>query len=470
MKDAIKKVDNFIEKCMYSSILQWIMVVFASIVFGILCFGRTIWLDEAITGTFIRLSYMDLIITTAADVHPPLYYLIVKTAILLLGDHMWVVKLFSYIPFVLTLLVVRLYIPKMLDQKITFLSIVLLCITPCIIRKHAEMRMYAWAMFFVFIFAISLYNGVMKQNKRDYSLGIFMGICAAYTHYYALIAVAAFYVYVFLINIKKKYCRKKLYMAIIISSILYFPWLLVLLNQTRQISENGWWNEFNITLKSIMFDYLSWPFADGQIILQILFLIAFVLAVINIRKNRNKVFAYGCLLPYLSVVLVGVLITVFFEPVFISRFLYPCVGLLLLGIAIWLSSVDSKIVMLILMYLFFFGMKTYNSQIHYCYAPSSIANLDNFMEKLDKSNSVFICNSEADKVIVEYLYPSVSFISDKMVTKENIEGKEVYYLVCADEEQKLQNLAELGIEDFQQLTHIYVKFSEFDIYKLKNNL
>ena len=43
-----------------------------------LCFSSDIWYDELFTVGMIEHSYGDLIGFTARDVHPPLYYCIVK--------------------------------------------------------------------------------------------------------------------------------------------------------------------------------------------------------------------------------------------------------------------------------------------------------------------------------------------------------------------------------------------------------
>ena len=52
-----------------------------------------------------------------------------------------------------------------------------------------EIRMYSWAMFFVLACAVYAYEVFQKETLFCYSKMTFFGICAAYTHYYALIAV-----------------------------------------------------------------------------------------------------------------------------------------------------------------------------------------------------------------------------------------------------------------------------------------
>ena len=167
MKKLIGTIDKILEYIMNSRIILWIMVVIASFAFGILCFGKTIWLDEALTGTFIRYPFGEMIQITASDVHPPLYYIIVKIAISLFGDHLWVIKIFSFLPFILMLVITACKVAKMIGNSAAFILSALLCIAPCIIVKHAEMRMYPWAMFFVFAFAVFLYSAIQSNKKSE---------------------------------------------------------------------------------------------------------------------------------------------------------------------------------------------------------------------------------------------------------------------------------------------------------------
>ena len=78
MKQLVSKIDSLIQ----SNIVLWLMVIGGALIHGILCFGQTIWLDEALTGTYIRMGWAELLAFTTTDVHPPLYYFIVKVALM----------------------------------------------------------------------------------------------------------------------------------------------------------------------------------------------------------------------------------------------------------------------------------------------------------------------------------------------------------------------------------------------------
>ncbi|MCD7798392.1 MAG: hypothetical protein LUG84_03150 [Akkermansiaceae bacterium] len=58
----------------------WILIVLCFLSVIVCAFSPTIWLDEAFTLGLIRHDMADVIGLTAQDVHPPLYYLMLKMA------------------------------------------------------------------------------------------------------------------------------------------------------------------------------------------------------------------------------------------------------------------------------------------------------------------------------------------------------------------------------------------------------
>ena len=49
-----------------------------TLLMALLCGNLSLWRDEAFSLNLIRMSFSDLITATAQDVHPPLYYLMLK--------------------------------------------------------------------------------------------------------------------------------------------------------------------------------------------------------------------------------------------------------------------------------------------------------------------------------------------------------------------------------------------------------
>lgn len=461
MKTLILKVEALIK----SKIVLYLMLVLGSFVYGILCFGKTIWLDEALTGSFIRMGWWELISFTATDVHPPLYYLIVKLGITLFGDHIYIVKIFSYIPFVFTLFLTATKVRKNYGEKTAFVLMALLCTTPCIIDRNVEMRMYQWAFFFVFAFAIYLFEAVRNKEVRTWYIGLFYGVCAAYTHYYALIAVIILYAIVFFSNIKEKTIIFVILRNAIISIIAYLPWVVVFLNQAMTLKETGWWQEASLGLRDV-YNYIVWPFVDrtGYEPIFFLTLLFFILAFIVRKRTADRMEILSCIGAYFLLIFSGLLIILVYQPVFIMRFIYPTVGVLLLGLALAIARWRTEVICGICIVILFFGAKTYNSQLHYQFNEDSIPKLMTFMETVESEETVILCDQDTVKCIVEYLYPEYFIKSVDKAEKTEIEGKRVYYFVCDPANIEDGKLQLLGLEKQEFIDNIFVQFHSFDIY------
>ena len=364
MGKCISKLEQLIQ----SNIVLWLMIISGAIIHGILCFGQTIWLDEALTGTYIRMGWTELLAFTKTDVHPPLYYFIVKLGITLLGDHVYVVKLFSYIPFVFMLLLTVVKAKKMYGNRVTFVLLALFCTTPCIIGRNAEMRMYQWAMFFVFAFALFLFDATKNMAWKEWMYTLVFGLLAAYTHYYALVTVAILYALVFFTNIKVRIVVSRILLNAVVSIAAYLPWLLVFLKQAKTVKETGWWQEAGLGLKDV-YEYLVWPFQDRTGYEPILFLVLLLSAWVYVlwkKQCDNRLIVMLTIGTYLLLILLGILIVVFYQPVFISRFIYPTVGVLLLGLALTISQWRTEAVCIISVLLLLFAAKTYNNHHNNC--------------------------------------------------------------------------------------------------------
>ena len=218
-----------------------------------LIFNRNIWTDEAYTIELVREnSFPGIIRGAAVDVHPPLYYLIVKCFVILLGDAFWVYKAVSIVPMVLTMVLVCLY--GMLwrsEEETTVLAIVMLNAVPCVLEYAVQIRMYSWALFFVTAAFLHGYGAVEAAGAgaagRWSAFGlhgaalVFYGLAAAYTQYFACVAVIMVYFCVlcaFLVMDRTKV--KVWFWWTAVSAAGYAPWLYVLFRQITAVNENYW--------------------------------------------------------------------------------------------------------------------------------------------------------------------------------------------------------------------------------------
>ena len=75
-----EKIIENIKKIIYYAIPLGLIIIYIST-----AFNNCIWLDEAFSMSMIQQNFGEIIYNTAIDVHPPLYYIILKVLVNILG-------------------------------------------------------------------------------------------------------------------------------------------------------------------------------------------------------------------------------------------------------------------------------------------------------------------------------------------------------------------------------------------------
>ena len=64
-----------------------ILIIFISIFLILLCFNRSLWGDEAWTAIIMKYDFKEMIREIGQDVHPPLYFVLLKLIVTLFDQH-----------------------------------------------------------------------------------------------------------------------------------------------------------------------------------------------------------------------------------------------------------------------------------------------------------------------------------------------------------------------------------------------
>lgn len=256
-----------------------------------LCFSNDIWYDELFTVGMAEHSYGELVRFTAADVHPPLYYCIVKFIVdlckLIVPRAGAVVpaKIVSVLPYVILLLYAVTFMRKRFGLFVGGMFLFCVMAMPQLPAYTVEVRMYGWAMLFVtaaFLHGYALTENYVNLNttptdqevewqKRMRCLhgAAFTGygLAAAYTQYFACVAVVMIYLWLLLgfwFRDRRRIREWLLYVAV--SVVCYVPWLFALAGQLSAVSENYWilpltWRSLGGCVKFLM----KPAFADDRV-------------------------------------------------------------------------------------------------------------------------------------------------------------------------------------------------------------
>lgn len=210
-------------------------------------FSCDIWYDECASMTFIGDGYWDMILVTAKDCHPPLYYLILKTVVdaarfaLPAVDKLSVAKMVSIVPYAILL---ALCATKVRRQRGNFVAghwAVCIVAMPNLMQYGVEVRMYSWGLLFVTLAYLWTDEIVRRGRASDWALFVFFSLCAAYTHYFALVAAAFCYLSLLIWYwTNDRAGLKRWFLASAITVVCYLPWLFVFLGQASRVSRDFW--------------------------------------------------------------------------------------------------------------------------------------------------------------------------------------------------------------------------------------
>ena len=331
---------------------RWPTLCFLLGIVGILClivmsFSYDIWVDEAFSLNLIKHSYAEVISLTAIDVHPPLYYLILKVVVdgvhVLLPSFpsIFVAKLVSVLAYLILMLIIATKARR--DWGVYVASLAAVCLVGMSrqIDYGIEIRMYGWGMLFVTLAFLWMKNILTGKKVWAWVLFVFFGLCAAYTHYYACIAVGFLYLGL-LIGLWMN-DRRRLWqwvVAAVVTAIGYLPWLLVLVRQLRTVSESYWIDD--ITLGTV-WSYIVYIFACPFFLLTIIAVFVATKKRKSLRSFKDIPVAYTGILVPIGVILVGVAVSLLMRPVFYDRYILPGLCCLWIGVLILVDRLGSRL-------------------------------------------------------------------------------------------------------------------------------
>lgn len=316
----------------------------------------SIWFDEACTIQFTRFSFSDIIDITSADVHPPLFYFMLKIYCYIFGYNTIVIRFFPLIPILILVLLASTKGRKIFGDKIMINFILLLILMPVMLYVVSEIRMYSWCMLWVCLSALYAYQLYHKINVLNAVLYVLFSLSAAYTHYYGLLSIFFLYIVLFVSFLIYQRKRISLILALgIIIAICYIPWLSVFFRQISLVKSGFWipllkWNQvIDYVYSPFEFSYpelniSTWFISLMSILIFLLVCSCFVILIkVQFKKNSKMIrIANIALLLYLLPGIVGIIISIFIKPIFISRYLICGFSLFIFAFAIYLSQLNFK--------------------------------------------------------------------------------------------------------------------------------
>lgn len=445
--------------------LLWGLVLALTAACAGLCFNDSVWADEAYTMLLVQKPWPEAWKLLISDVHPPLYYIIVKLVCTVFGYAVPVVKGVSVFFVFLTMALGILCICPDFGIKTAAVYIAAVGLTPQLIRHGVELRMYPQAMFFVTacgLLALSLWKRRTERGLWRWIGFWAFGMAAAYTHYYALISVAWIYGFLLAALLSEKGAGKiavrRWFFCLFASAAAYLPWLFVFAGQAVSVEESYWIERPSIRT---VIRWAGWLFKTKVMAVSVFFTVIFTFGFLwllwrGIAGRKEELLAgaagYGVLL---MTVLTGLAASILFRPVFVPRYMICGAGLAVFGLAVFASCLPRQLTALLCGALLLTGGLGYRDVWKEEYETGT-ARTRTELEQLLKAGDRLVYDYEHIGLVLEYYYPDyeVEYWED---TDWNRSG-EVWYCQVFNEltEEEMEKMGldwtrmgEYGMDEYQ---------------------
>lgn len=336
-----------------------ILGVFTGITFATIG-NSSVWFDEAFSSYMIRFNFAEIFHFTALDVHPPLYYWLLKVWSLLFGTSDVALRSMSVLFALVALVAGYMLMRKMFGQSSALVALALAALSPVLVRYAQEMRMYTLVLAIGLSATYVLYTLRETSSKKRWALYGTLVALGMWTHYYAALIWLGHWAWRAIethqAGVKKwakAFFTKNWVLVHAWAVALFVPWLPWLIKQTLVLQGNGFWIPpiSPVTIPSYLNTLFIYQHVDHTapwlaVLVGAVLLLSIYLAAVTYRaagrqdKRRYTFLLVGAVAPVL------LLIALSLPPLqstFIDRYLLTASIISILGIAVVIARAPKKL-------------------------------------------------------------------------------------------------------------------------------
>ena len=198
---------------------------------------QSLWFDEAFSVWVSKMGLLQIIQTTAVDVHPPFYYFILHYWMSVFGDSEFAVRLLSALFGLLAIPIIYLVGRQLFDKEVGLVAALILALSSFNVQYSQEARMYT-LMVLLALLSMYFFLRVLQRSSLTLSVGYVLSTTLLlYTHLYGLFVLIAQNVYVvtLLVLSKDHTLRVKRWVLLqVVTIALFVPWIPHLVGQTSR--------------------------------------------------------------------------------------------------------------------------------------------------------------------------------------------------------------------------------------------
>lgn len=317
---------------------------------------QSVWFDEAYSIALAQHSFADIVRLTAADVHPPLYYFLLKCWTLVFGTGDLALRSLSVVFAGAALLVGLWLIKRLWGARTALLVLPFVVIAPFFLRYGFEVRMYSLTALLCVSATYVLIGAFMARTSGRrwllWTLYTLLVAAGMYTLYYTAIVWIAHFIWCIYMarrrdaKVRWRAMPEQPWVASYCAAIILFlPWLPVFLSQLHNVQNGFWISPVSysrvVSLMSFILSYQAdWQLGPWQSLVfmgAVVAVFCFIIAAFRSSDTEHR--RYLVLLTLCTVVPVAVLYLASLpplKPVFVERYDMPATLLvyLLIGVAV----------------------------------------------------------------------------------------------------------------------------------------
>lgn len=330
----------------------FIAIILVGTIFLVIpAFHSNIWFDESYSVAIVNHSFSEIWTIGSHDVHPILYYWMLKVINVVFGQNIIMYRIFSVLGIVTLGIIGLTHIKKDFGKTTGLLFTFLSFFLPAMLNYALEIRMYSWTIVFVTLMAIYLRRFIKNKDFKNALLFGIFSIISCYMHYYALVTAGIINLglIIYVILKREEFSKdiiKKFAMIEVAQVVLYLPWLVVFIMQALRVGSGFW---ITIEFPQILIDILNFQYKGSQEqLIPTIFsiaLYAYVLYIIikNIRKKEDIKEGLIPLGIYVLVIIIMALVSRI-TPILYARYLFTITGLLMFSICYFISKENNKFI------------------------------------------------------------------------------------------------------------------------------
>jgi uncharacterized membrane protein len=267
--------------------------------------AKEFWLDETYSSFLVSHPFSQMMIYIKGDVHPPLYYIILKGWSVIFGISPFSLQSCSIFASVIASLLFFYLVTKTITHRIVQLfCFSLFQFSPVLFWYSVEVRMYMFAIIFI-ILSLLYYKATISQDsskKRNIFLFSLFSACAFYTHYSAAFFILGYCMHLLLLAIKKQIRFKTAFVPALLILMMIIPWFPTVYQQAMNKTK------LNHNLLAARLDPNTLSFSPNEartksFLFDVKNIVEDIASILGVYPESNRAFGLILALPFFVIII-----------------------------------------------------------------------------------------------------------------------------------------------------------------------